>query len=101
MICRAANGQIAPGKWKETEEWCLEVAAYVNRQYPSANALVMRNISGQNEGILYVDMWDSLGAWEQAVASLDTQAEFQALMAKSEGLFAPGSIHHTLFRVVR
>lgn len=101
MICHVAFGQIAPGKWKEAEEWCLQVAAYVNKKYPSANAQVMRNISGQNEGVLYVEMWDSLGTWEQASAALDTQAKFQALMAKSEGLFAPGSVHHNFYRVVK
>lgn len=73
----------------------------MNKKYPSASAQVMQNISGPNDGILYVDMWDSLGTWEQAVAALDTQAEFQALMAKSEGLFAPGSVHHTLYRVAK
>lgn len=101
MICHVALGQTAPGKRKEAEEWCLQVAAYVNKKYPSANAQVMQNISGQNEGVLYVEMWDSLGAQEQASAALDVQSDFQALLAKYEGLFVPGSVHHNYYRVVK
>lgn len=101
MICHVGFGQAAPGKEKEAEQLLLQAAACVNKKHPSANVQVMRNISGQSEGILFVDMWDSLGAWEQASAAMEADPDWTVLVAKGEGLFAPGSGHHNFYRIVK
>lgn len=101
MICHAASGQTAPDKGKEAVQWCLQVAAYVNKKYPSANAQVMQNINGSHEWILYVEMWDSLGAWEQASAAIEADPAWQALAVKYGEMFVPGSVHHNFYRTVK
>jgi antibiotic biosynthesis monooxygenase (ABM) superfamily enzyme len=100
MIYHVASGTIEPGKEKEAEEWLLELADYVNQKFPGAHVQIARNINGANDRAHYMESFDSLSAWESASATLRDDGDWQALLARWQGLVVAGSVEHNFYRVI-
>jgi quinol monooxygenase YgiN len=99
MLYHIMSADAVPGQEEAAMEWMRRQAAYTTRKYPSANSILLRNVTGALQRLTLVETWESLAAWEAAAKDIAAQPDFQALVAEVPALFIAGSVQRVFSEV--
>tara|TARA_Y100000031_G_C8162077_1_gene357513 strand:+ start:20 stop:331 length:312 start_codon:yes stop_codon:yes gene_type:complete len=94
VIYRVRSTEVTCSKANQAIAWALKVTNWVNEQSPTTNSQLLRNISGDSFGFHWVTSAESLGELDEAIAAVEVDPEYQALIAeaRSGGYLVPGSV---------
>jgi len=76
--------------------WAKEVTDYLNGKYTGTNVQVFAQRFGDVSTIVWEADFDTLASLDDYQHSLNTNEEYWALVAKSEGVFVEGSVYDTV-----
>jgi hypothetical protein len=97
MITMIRSVVTMPGKTFEYLSVATEMVPVVKR-VTGVEAKLATAVGGDPSTIGYVTQWGSLGDFEAAMAKLMGDADYRALVKKSEHLVVPGSIRDAIWR---
>jgi hypothetical protein len=97
MITFVRTQTIMPGKDVDTRAWASEIGALVAR-ITGNTVRVGRPIGGNPQQVCWIVQTDSLGQLEEQMGKWVSNAEFQAMAKRTEGLTVPGSVHDQIFQ---
>jgi hypothetical protein len=97
MITLVRTQTIMPGKNVEARAWASEIADLVSR-ITGNTCRVGGRIGGNPNDICWILQTDSLGQLEEQMTKWVSNAEFQAMAKRTEGLTMPGSVKDQIFQ---
>lgn len=102
MITFVRSAELERDKVNEGMAWAVGVANWINGKFPDNTVYVMRNISGSLFGLNWVTSAESLGEFEQHMAQIEADPEYQNMIAESreKGYFVQGSVQDSFYRSV-
>ena len=77
-------------------QWSKDVTDYLNGKYPGTTVTVFAHRFGNVNTIVWEADFDTLASLDDYQHTLNTNEEYWALVAKSEGLFVEGSVDDTV-----
>ena len=98
MITAVRTANIHDGKANEAVAWAIKTATYVSENL-GVNLQVMRNVGGPVFQLHWVSNYESLAAYEAAMARIEADEGYQGLLAegRNQGLFIASSIIDNLY----
>ena len=100
MIRTMRAVSVQSGKARPAVQWAKEVAEWVNTHQPGHDVRVFREVLGRSGTIYWTSEVEDLATLERLTAEREDNPEWQTLMERAAGLFAPGSLRDTLLRSV-
>ena len=100
MIRALRAVSVQSGKARQAVQWAKEVAEWVNTHQPGHDVRVFRELFGRSGTIYWTSESEDLATIERLTAEREDDPEWQALMERAAGLFAPGTLRDTLLRSV-
>ena len=102
MITSTLSFMVAPGKNMEANEYFHTVARQV-KKIAGTDIRILNQLGGPMGHFVLSSTFDTLSAWEQMHAKLQSDVPFQKLVeqAGNDGLFIPGSITSALWQQVQ
>ena len=91
----------AGDKIGEATEWSKEVTAYLNGKFPGTNLQVFASRFGDVSMIVWQADFDTLASLDNYQQMINGDDGYWAVVAKSTGFFAEGSINDTVFETLR
>jgi NIPSNAP len=97
MITLIRSTTMMPGKNPEAREWASEIGGVVSRITGNQVRVGMR-IGGNVSEICWIVQFESLAQLEEQMTKWVSNAEFQAVAKRAEGLIRPGSTNDQIFQ---
>lgn len=92
MITFLRTAAIAPGKDAAAIAFAREVAAHVKKSY-GTDVELLRPIGGNPQRIAWSTRYPDFAGWEASRARMAADPQYQEILAKSIGIFVPGSLN--------
>ena len=99
MVVFSKTASIAPGKTPSALEHAHEVADYVTRTY-GIEVEVLVPIGGNPQRVAWSVRYKDLAAYEGVSNKLRDDKQYWEIVSKNSGLFLPGSIRDSFWRVI-
>jgi hypothetical protein len=91
MVYLVRSARAQQGLAQAALPWAIQIANYVNENYPETHIEVLRNISGPIDQVHWVAKYESLAAMEETKKKLDKDDVYQELTAKFQSIFVLSS----------
>jgi hypothetical protein len=97
MITFIRTQDLMPGKGVDGRAWASEIAGLVSR-ITGNTCRVGMPIGGNPTNICWILQTDSLAQLEEQMNKWVSNAEFQGMAKRTEGLTVPGSVNDQIFQ---
>ena len=100
MLYFVRSATIRQGKYEETFQWAVKIAAWVNENYPDVNVRVLRNVSGPGFQVHWVATCESLALFGEISAKLNADPGYQDVIAGGEEFLVQKSLVDAFYEQV-
>ena len=98
MFTVIRSSSVARGKAADAAKWAVELANYLNENYPGQNIRAHVEWFGSAGTIHWTGEYESLAVWETSVGKTTGDAAWAALLEKGQDYFVAGSIRDLVFQ---
>ena len=92
MIYFVRSATIRQGKDRETFEWAVKIATWVNENYPDLRVQVLNNISGPIFQVHWVARCESLALFGEVTAKLNADPGYLEVISGGEEFLIQSSL---------
>ena len=80
MVYLVRSARAQQGRAQVALPWAVEIANYLNENYPETSVKVVRNINGPIDQVHWVAQYESLAALEETRKKLEQDGAYQELV---------------------